>query len=104
MEFDETPRFWYPRVLLMRGPIFPFAPTKTYDPISVDLRENQRKEKKSWLFTLSFSHLPLPFFPFIVFDFVVVFLFYFDTWRNVDLSFGSVSTPKKFISFQFNLV
>ena len=75
MEFDETPRFLYPRVLSMRGPIFPFAPTKTYDPISVDLRENQRKEKKSWLFTLSFSHLPLPFFPFIVFDFVFVFFF-----------------------------
>ena len=43
----------------MRGPTLPFAPTKTYDPIFIDIKENRRKKKK----ISSISILALPFLP-----------------------------------------
>ena len=80
MDFDETPRFWYPRVALVRGSILPSAPTKTYDMIYVDLREKQRKKiiiKKKFLSLSQFSR-PLISLSFILFDFsFLVFLIVF---------------------------
>ena len=66
MGFDETPRFWYPT--------FPFAPTKTYGLISVDLKKKRRKEKiKISLSLRSLSQkMPFPFF----FDFLSFYYYY----------------------------
>ena len=60
----------------MRGLTLPFVPTKTYNPISVDLREKRRKEKKNFslsLFTLSISPVSLFFF----FSSLLTFIFHF---------------------------
>ena len=86
----------------MRGSTLPFAPTKTYGPISVDLREKQKI-----FFFLSFSVFsrshspPLPplFLSFLLlFDFSFYFIYLFflvlsfplfpplDTWLNVSHS------------------
>ena len=120
VEFDETPRFWYHVELSMRGPTLPFSPTKTYDPISVDLR---KKRKKSSFFSLSLSlsslfsrpsYPSLPSFPFFISLFFFFLSFFFPLFFKkfgsmapiapcVHLSFGYVSTPKQFIYFQFNL-
>ena len=67
----------------MRGLTLPFAPTKTYGPISIDLREKQRKEKKK--ISLSLFTLPLSrkmpflfyfhFYPFFLFFLFLLFIF-----------------------------
>ena len=64
----------------MRGPTLPFAPMKTYDSISVDFREMQKKKKKylSLILVLPLRPFPLlPFFTFILFHFYHFFLIYF---------------------------
>ena len=95
----------------MREPTLPFTSTKTYGPISVDLREKRRKEKQFLplsLISLFQSKNPLPFdfhsfsflFYFILFFFLLSFylfiLFFlvlsfplfppFDTWLNMSHS------------------
>ena len=99
--------------LLMRGPTLPFAPTKTYGPISVDLRDKFLSLLFSFL-SLSlrslvcspifFLYFPLFIFlisySFIVFLFLLLFFFFFffllvlsfsvfpllNTWFNVSHS------------------
>ena len=63
----------------MCGPTLPFAPTKTYNPISVDLREKRREKKKqiSLSLTLSLSIRFLTFLFIISFLSFFLFLFYF---------------------------
>ena len=55
----------------MRGSTLPFAPTKTYGPISVDLREKQKKKKISPFLSSRSNSLrnPLCRFVFILFLF-----------------------------------
>ena len=61
----------------MRGPTLPFATTKTYGPISIDLREKRRKKKI--FFSLSLYMLsPTP--PTVVFFF---FFFYFYVFFSI---------------------
>ena len=72
MEFDETPRFWYPHVAFDAWTDFAFFPTKTYGPISIDLRKKRRKEKNFSLSLLSLF-LPLSFF---LFFFLFLLTFY----------------------------
>ena len=61
----------------MRGPTLPFAPTKTYSPISVDLREKQFFSFLSLSFLLfSLSASPPP--PFLYFLHLFDFFFLFD--------------------------
>ena len=79
MEFDETLTFWYLQ-FSMRGPTLPFAMTKTYGPIYVDLRE-----KVIFFFFLSFFSRspPLSFLPsqkwpsLLIFDFSYFLFFSF---------------------------
>ena len=78
----------------MSGPTLPFALTKNYSPIFVDLREKQRKEEKK--FSLSLLSLSLPpvcssrsLFYFFYFSFFPFFFPLFpplDTWLNVSHS------------------
>ena len=62
----------------MRGPTLSFALTKTYYPISIDLKEKQRKKKTNIYIYIS-NTLPLcPFFTFLfVFSFLSFFIFLF---------------------------
>ena len=58
-----------------------FAPTKTYNPISIDHREKRREEKKIF-FSLSILAIPSvrsspPFCFFISFDFIFFFILFF---------------------------
>ena len=102
--------------LLMRGLTLPLARTKTDGPISKDLRE--KVEFLSTLSSLSLSRTHCLSSPkmalFSLFDYsfflsLFYFLFYFKFGcmahiaQCVHHSFGSVSAPKQFISFQFNL-
>ena len=59
----------------MRGMTLPFAPTKTYGPISVDLKKKRRKEKKKQIsLSLSSRSPPLPNMPpAIFFSFYLTF-------------------------------
>ena len=62
----------------MHRPTFPFAPTKTYGPISLDLRE-KRREKKNLFVSLSLysrSHPSVPplLFPFDFYSFFLIYL------------------------------
>ena len=90
----------------MRGPTLPFAPTKTYGPISVDLRD-----EKIFFFPFSLSILALPLWsvPFsFPFDFYLLLFFKKIGYMAhiapcVHLSFGYISALKQFTSFQFNL-
>ena len=80
MEFDETLRFWCPRVVFNAWIGFAFCPMKTYGPISVDLREKRRKKTNKISLSLSLSlslsnALPLPFI-FLLFFFILVFIFF----------------------------
>ena len=61
----------------MRGPTFPFAPTKTYSPISVDLRYKQKIFPFSLSLFLSLLVLPLCRFFFFSFDFSSFYFFLF---------------------------
>ena len=60
--------------LSMRGPTLPFAPTKTYSPISIDLRE-KRKKKKISLSSHSNSLPSVPLLPFLTFIFLFFYFF-----------------------------
>ena len=76
MEFDETLRFWCPRIVFNAWTGFAFCPMKTYGPISVDLREKRRKKKKK-NFSLSLSlTLSLSLLFFLLFFFILVFIFF----------------------------
>ena len=100
----------------MRGPTLPFAPTKTHDPISVDLREKFLYLLFSFLSrTLSFAakmwpslfdfpfFLPLSSFPFSLIILFFIFLFIYIA-PCVHLSFGSISALKHYLfSVQFIL-
>ena len=101
----------------MRGPTLPFAPTKTCGPISINIRDKLVLLSLKLIFsllsrTLSVLSFFFFFFTFLVFLFILFFLFFFFFYKFgymvhiapcVHLLFGSMSTPKQFISFQFNL-
>ena len=111
--FNETPKFLY-----RREPTLPHIPTKIDDPIFVDLRE---KRKTHFPFFFSPSVLCFLIFPLLL-SFLSFFLSYLPTYPTefylfiyfnfgymahiipcVHILFGSVSSPKQFIYFQFNL-
>ena len=99
----------------MRGPTLPFAPMKTYGPISINLREKRKKKiflsfsffslslstlffclPKNGLLPLFFTFL-IPFLFFYLFIFLFIFFFFFlvlsfplfpplDTWLNLSHS------------------
>ena len=95
----------------MRRSTLPFALTKTYDPISIDLRD-KRREKKSLFLLFSSIRPSIPLFLFIFYFLllyyyyyyyflflIIIFLLYFfivlyfplfsplDTWLNVSHSY-----------------
>ena len=69
----------------MHGPTFPFAPMKTYGPISVNLREKLELLSLKLFFSSPFTHLPFPqkfgppsfdfFFPLSYFPFFLIIIF-----------------------------
>ena len=101
----------------MRGPTLPLTPTKTHDPISVDLRV-----KRNFFFfslSLSLSTYCLQFvlffflsvficFPFLFFLFFFFLFFYFGHMDyiapSVHHSFRSVSTQKKNYLFSVQFI
>ena len=93
----------------MRGPTLPYAPTKTYGPTSVDLKEKQRKEKKTFLSLFTLSSLPrqfdfsMFFFRFYLFLFYFIIIILLFEYMAHIASFGSVYILKQFISFKFTL-
>ena len=89
-----------PTLALDRGSTLPFAPMKTYDPISVDLREKRREEKKTFL---SLSNRSLLSFHEQLFDFIFFLLLLLFGYMAHITSFGSVFIPKQFIYFSFTL-
>ena len=68
MEFDETPRFWYPRVALEAWMNFASCSNENLQPIFVDLRDKQRK-KTNKISSLSLHASLLRHFPLFLFDF-----------------------------------
>ena len=71
----------------MRGPTLPFAPRKTYDPISVNLREKiELISLEIFLFPLTHTSPspPLIFFllTFLFFFFFSIYPFFFNFWMH----------------------
>ena len=107
LEFDETPRFWYPRVTLVAWIDFTSYSNETDSPISVDLRKKRKPfffsslslfcsfSPLSFLHFLSFSpflstELPLCLFPSsFLFNFPFTFFFLFFSHTQIDQSGGS---------------
>ena len=129
VEFDETPRFWYPRVALDAWTDFAFPSTKTYGPISVNLREKLKLltphlsspssvsppclSSKMWpFFHLTFLFPSLIFFSFFLNSFIFIYFLFFlnlDTWltlRHVSITHSSMFLPRNnlffFSSIDFN--
>ena len=86
----------------MRGPTLPFAPTKTYDPISVNLREKLKLISSKSFSLSSHTHSPSPLFffflfapyQFLLFSFffsLISFLSLFYFFSHLIFSFGSPS-------------
>ena len=72
LEFDETPRFWYPHVALIAWIDFTFCSYETDSPIFLDLRD---KRKPFFFFSLSLSSAHfLPFLFSIFFPFLLSYL------------------------------
>ena len=103
----------------MRGPTLSFAPTKTYGPISVNLREKLKLISLKLFFSLLSRILPFAAkmwpsffdFPFFLIPFIFfLFLFFLnlDTWltlRHVSITHSGLFLPKTiyFSSVQFIL-
>ena len=74
----------------MRRSTLPFAPTKTYGPISVDLREKRReeKEKKSFSFSLHALNVVRPstidFFFFLI---IIIIIWILDSYCLIRVLF-----------------
>ena len=91
MEFDETPRFWGPRVALIRRSTLPSVSTKTCGPIFVDLRKKRREEKlkinpltdalflpKKWPPVFFYFFLSLFIYLFIIIIIILIIILLFD--------------------------
>ena len=92
----------------MRGPTLPFTPTKTYDSISVDLKEKQRNKKKKKNISLSLSlSIPYvrPLLPFLIlslfFSIIIIIIWIYDSYCLNRVSFYSETIY--FFSVQFIL-
>ena len=111
MEFDETPRFCYSHVALDAWPTLPFAPIKTYSPISVNLKEKLELLSLKFFFSLLSRTLSISSFLFLLtflFFFLSFFLSFFDIWLilcHVSISHLVRFFPEKiyFFSVQFIL-
>ena len=82
----------------MHGPTLPFALTKTYDPISVNLKEKQRKKKKIFLS----SHLLLFYFIFFFFSFfiLIIIIWIYGSYWLIQVHFF----PKKNYLFSLHFI
>ena len=91
----------------MRRSTLPFTPIKTYDPISVNLRKKQKKEKKTFL-PLSFSSRslsPAAFllsFVFFIFSFFLLLLLLF--WIYGSYYFIRIRLYSKIIFFLVHFI
>ena len=72
MEFDETPRFWCPRVALAAWINFTFSPDENLrSNFRRFKKETKRKNKKNKILSLLFSFSPCPFLTFLfIFSFL----------------------------------
>ena len=108
MEFDETQRFWYPRVAHDAWINFAFCSNKTYSLVSVNLREKWNP----FFFFLSFSCSFLPSFSlpllsfFYSFIFLLIHLHFLLLFVLILLSFSFSfsSFPFYFLFFFFTLL
>ena len=79
VEFDETPRFWYPRVTLVAWIDFAFYSDKNLRSDFHRLKKKRRK-KKSFSVSLHSHALPSPFlffyltFPISFFSFIIIII------------------------------
>ena len=112
MEFDVTPRFWHLRVALDAWTDFAFCSDEN---LLSNFRKSKREVKKEKEIKISLSHalltpsVRLPFlltFMLFIFFFLSIYYYYYYYYFEYMVhiaSFGSVSTAKQFISFQFTL-
>ena len=103
VEFDETPRFWCPRVALVVWINFSFSPNKNLRSNFHRYEKETKKEKKNplnvSLSTLSLSvRSDLSFIHFFIFIYFYYYYYYLGYLIHT-ASFESISIPKKFISF-----
>ena len=87
----------------MHGPTLPFAPTKTYDPISIDLRDKQRKKNKNLSLCFHAPSLlknPFPFLTFILFIIIIVFIWIYDSYCLIRVRF----CPKTIYLFSVHFI